>query len=84
MVNTMYCRGCEGVQCYPNNCNLTRAIRWMTPIKTSPSSHCPNNMEAGCNLMGFHMSTLNCTKAANPGEKGLLVAIINSDFDRYM
>jgi hypothetical protein len=53
----------------------------MTPIQTGPSSHCPDNMEAGCNILGTYMTTLPCSKAA-VADKGLLVAVVNSDFNR--
>lgn len=75
-------RGCQGFQCYPNVCNVTRAIRWWTPIETNPSSYCPDNVEAGCNLMGNYMTTLSCSKASSSSEKGLLVVIANSNFNR--
>ena len=39
-------------------------------------------MEAACNLLGTYMTTLTCSKAATE-EKGLLVAIVNSDFNRF-
>jgi hypothetical protein len=72
-------RGCQGFQCYPNNCNLTRVYRWMTPIETSPSSHCPNNMEAACNFLGTYTTTLPCTKASQT-EKALLVSQYHKTF----
>jgi hypothetical protein len=52
-------------------------------METHPSSHCPNNMEAACNLMANYISSTNCARGYT-GEKGLLVAIVNSDFNRFV
>jgi hypothetical protein len=51
-------------------------------METHPSSHCPNNMEAACNLMANYISSTKCSRGY-AGEKGLLVAIVNSDFNRF-
>ena len=55
-----HCRGCKGFQC-GTQCKFTRAIRWMTPAEVGSNSHCPDNMEAACSLLGTYMTTLNCS-----------------------
>jgi hypothetical protein len=50
-------------------------------IRRNPASHCPGNMEAGCNLLGKYMKGLPCP-IDNSNSKGLLVAIVNGNFRR--
>jgi len=54
-------------------------LQKQSPIEVGPTSHCPGNVEAACQLANKQMSVFNCPNSANSTQ--MMVAITNGNFE---
>ena len=74
----LFFRTCDGYSCLGmDSCQsfLAPFIIFQPQIEMFPTSHCPGNIEAACNLMKRQME-LPC---AGTNENSMLVSIVNGD-----